>query len=1001
MEDLVLSCLESRVEDNRTLYSRFLIGPFFKGDALTVATALRRVLLSSVESVAITALYIQGITHEFSTIVGVRESVLELSLNFQSIVLSYDKNFFQRKNLFEDFQIGYLQVQGPKVVYANDLKLPLGIKVVYPTQYIATVSREGVIVLKFTIGKMDNRLASSVSSHASETDSRKQIIHHPVFGELVKKNIARTKKRYSYKSIYAINTLANAPRVQSGALYEPHTLHFGVRTKARTKLCFVKPSRTKLRFIRRCKQSGALQRTWHCVALHTKLRFVRRRIPKPRSLQTSGPPSGMRPLGMRRRRKATQRLYKPRLCTFGASKPQVPLRGCALWECAESAKQRKERGEGGVKLCTQRGPEVMHLLRQVQRTCKQSSALQRTCRALYWLYLASKGRIPYKSKICSGAELCTSTNRRFVCKERAFVRISKKKTNFNFSTIKRATPFFALHTKRLLIRFGENRRGDDRTNSLSEVDKNFYKANTNPACTGSRSLQTSTVYQRCKEMQRTWQRGSRVAVANLRSPFGNAPKAQSNAKNVAKGEIRFAKNVVGTNVPFLAPLVHSRGAKGKRSRPKCVFVTRFSMRKRNVEKAGASLVDYVTRTANQKALALAFVRAAKVNFTRQAHRVNIKNASFRARNDRSLTKLRFVSDALVTEASTKTFIPICCKGAFPFVPLIQSKNSVLTKAQQVKTSYKSKFWKIKSSKALIYRSFSLPANTSCKAPLCNDKFVASQTGTLCVGKVCKVPTLLPVAPPVQRNAPKVQRKERAFVRALFLNQRSIAYKAPLCKRCINKSKQIQSSYKTKTDTSIFNVLCKKYISKHRLQDQEEFFNCKEMQRWRTIDRCFYKSRAPFKTSICTHHLSLNRVVGMQKQLLFAKRLNNLSFFKVKYSSLVKRGVRRVDKVFKSDICLRNIIPLDFTLPPVLRVNFVIEIDDEVLYLRQKVRERIILEVWTNGSIHPRQAVHDATLSLLDMFSSFRSLYQIKSYSPPQLKLPGYSKNLKSLYRHLR
>ena len=856
MEDLVLSCLESRVEDNRTLYSRFLIGPFFKGDALTVATALRRVLLSSVESVAITALYIQGITHEFSTIVGVRESVLELSLNFQSIVLSYDKNFFQKKNLFEDFQIGYLQVQGPKVVYANDLKLPLGIKVVYPTQYIATVSREGVIVLKFTIGKMDNRLASSVSSHASETDSRKQIIHHPVFGELVKKNIARTKKRYSYKSIYAINTLANAPRVQSGALYEPRTLHFEVGTEARTKLRFVKPVRTKLRFVRRRQQNGALQRTW--------------------------------------------------------------------------------------------------------QRCKQSSVLQRTWRSLYWR---------------------VRTNRRFVCKERAFVRISKKKTNFNFSTIKRATPFFALHTKRLLIRFGENRCVDNPTNSLSEVDKNFYKANTNPAFT----LQSSALLANPLQTRRVCMGDQRFARAlgrtNLR--FASRCKPQvphaklcypMQTRRVCKGfargcalecfalhtKLRFVRRCIPCKAPlcmahsmqssalqktrqrgskaFLALLVHRRGAKGKQSRHKCACTTRFSMRKENFEKTGASLVDYVTRTANQKALALAFVQAAKVNFTRQAHTVNIKNASFRTRNDRSHIKLRFVSDALATETNTKTFIPICNKGAFPFVPLIQSKSSVLTKAQQVKTSYKSKFWKTKSSKALIYRSFSLPANTY-------------------------------FAPEVQRNA---------LLR--------------------NKSKQIQSSYKTKTDTSIFNVLCKKYISKHRLQDQEEFFKCKEMHRWTTIDRCFYKSKAPFKNSICTHHLSLNRVVGMQKQLLFAKRLNNLSFFKLKYSSLVKRGVRRVDKVFKSDICLRNIIPLDFTLPPVLRVNFVIEIDDEVLYLRQKVRERIILEVWTNGSIHPRQAVHDATLSLLDMFSSFRSLYQVKSYSPPQLKLPGYSKNLKSLYR---
>ena len=146
MEHLVLSCLESRVEDNRNLYGRFLLGPFIKGNALTVATALRRALLSEVERAAITAIDIQGITHEFSTIVGVRESVLEISLNFQQVVL------FHQVSL-KTVQIGYLQVQGPAVVHANDLKLPLGIECVDPTQYIATLSTEGLLVVKFLIGK--------------------------------------------------------------------------------------------------------------------------------------------------------------------------------------------------------------------------------------------------------------------------------------------------------------------------------------------------------------------------------------------------------------------------------------------------------------------------------------------------------------------------------------------------------------------------------------------------------------------------------------------------------------------------------------------------------------------------------------------------------------------------------------------------------------------------------------------------------------------------------
>lgn len=218
-----LTCLESRVEANRSIYARFLLGPFKDDQAVTIATALRRSLLSKVKSIAITAIHIQGVTHEFSTIVGVRESVLDLALNFQQVVLrtqtkkqkkifdaykgitrprsvksqanflsSYEQSnlkiknkplqnrvlFNQARNLVKDkvqaratlgldqsldpdrafphitpetAQIGYLQVQGPAVVYANDLKLPVGVECVDPTQYIATLSTEGLLVVKFII----------------------------------------------------------------------------------------------------------------------------------------------------------------------------------------------------------------------------------------------------------------------------------------------------------------------------------------------------------------------------------------------------------------------------------------------------------------------------------------------------------------------------------------------------------------------------------------------------------------------------------------------------------------------------------------------------------------------------------------------------------------------------------------------------------------------------------------------------------------------------------
>ena len=88
VEQVLLSCIESRIENNRSFYGRFQLGPFDLGQGLTVATALRRTLLSELTGIAITAVTIQGASHEYSTLHGVRESVLDILLNLKQIVFS-------------------------------------------------------------------------------------------------------------------------------------------------------------------------------------------------------------------------------------------------------------------------------------------------------------------------------------------------------------------------------------------------------------------------------------------------------------------------------------------------------------------------------------------------------------------------------------------------------------------------------------------------------------------------------------------------------------------------------------------------------------------------------------------------------------------------------------------------------------------------------------------------------------------------------------------------
>jgi DNA-directed RNA polymerase subunit alpha len=153
-ENLTLSCIESRVEDNRSFYGRFQLGPFDVGQGLTVANAIRRTLLSELPGLAIIAVEIEGAHHEYSTLPGVRESVLDILLNLKQIVLTSSFKI-------QEPQFGYLQFQGPGIVKAGDLKLPLSIQCVDPEQYIATLSYNGFLNIKFFICQGKNYLSFS------------------------------------------------------------------------------------------------------------------------------------------------------------------------------------------------------------------------------------------------------------------------------------------------------------------------------------------------------------------------------------------------------------------------------------------------------------------------------------------------------------------------------------------------------------------------------------------------------------------------------------------------------------------------------------------------------------------------------------------------------------------------------------------------------------------------------------------------------------------------
>jgi len=91
MSQFFISCKESRIENNRSFYGCFQLGPFEPSQSITIANTLRRTLLSELYGLSIISIEIEGVTHEYSNLRGVKDSVLDILLNIKEIVLK--KNY--------------------------------------------------------------------------------------------------------------------------------------------------------------------------------------------------------------------------------------------------------------------------------------------------------------------------------------------------------------------------------------------------------------------------------------------------------------------------------------------------------------------------------------------------------------------------------------------------------------------------------------------------------------------------------------------------------------------------------------------------------------------------------------------------------------------------------------------------------------------------------------------------------------------------------------------
>jgi DNA-directed RNA polymerase subunit alpha len=131
----------SRGDDTHVVFS---ISPLPPGFGMTLGNALRRALLSSLPGAAVTSIRINGVQHEYATITGVTESVVDIMLNLKTLKL--------RKHS-KDSEVIRLDVKGPKEVTAKDLTISSDMEVLNPDLHLMTVEKGGTVSIELTVEK--------------------------------------------------------------------------------------------------------------------------------------------------------------------------------------------------------------------------------------------------------------------------------------------------------------------------------------------------------------------------------------------------------------------------------------------------------------------------------------------------------------------------------------------------------------------------------------------------------------------------------------------------------------------------------------------------------------------------------------------------------------------------------------------------------------------------------------------------------------------------------
>ncbi|MGH3727263.1 MAG: DNA-directed RNA polymerase subunit alpha [Micromonosporaceae bacterium] len=174
--------------------SRFTIEPLEPGFGYTLGNSLRRTLLSSIPGAAVTSIKIDGVLHEFTTIPGVKEDVVELVLNVKELCVSSEH---------DEPVTMYLRKQGPGEITAGDIQPPAGVSVHNADLRLATLNGKGRVDMELVVERGRGYVTAAQNKQPGQEIGRVPVdsIYTPVLKVSYKVEATRVEQRTDFDKL--------------------------------------------------------------------------------------------------------------------------------------------------------------------------------------------------------------------------------------------------------------------------------------------------------------------------------------------------------------------------------------------------------------------------------------------------------------------------------------------------------------------------------------------------------------------------------------------------------------------------------------------------------------------------------------------------------------------------------------------------------------------------------------------------------------------------------